>query len=179
MSWHATQLPAALVAGALAGARLDRVRAAVEALAWTRPGRIDRASYDVAPAEDAALHGVLAAAAREVTGVLLEVVTARALRFRPGDYALTRDDVVHEGRPVEVVLDLSPSAVEGAEVHWRHRGQVFFTMPCAPGTLAVVERGPTVLANHTYVSKRQPGARVVRLVALLRAAAGEPAKPIA
>jgi hypothetical protein len=30
--------------------------------------------------------------------------------------------------------------------------------------MALVERGPTILANHTYVSKRHSGACVVRLV---------------
>jgi hypothetical protein len=36
-----------------------------------------------------------------------------------------------------------------------------------PGSLSVVERGPTVTCNHTYVSKLQPTAQVIRLVALL------------
>jgi len=36
-----------------------------------------------------------------------------------------------------------------------------------PNSLAVVERGPTVTRNHTYVSKLQVGV-VVRLVLLLR-----------
>jgi hypothetical protein len=74
---------------------------------------------------------------------------------------------VHEDRPVEVVLDLSPAPAPGAEVHWRHRGQLFFAMPSAPGSLAIVERGPTVMCNHTYVSRRNEGASVVRLMMLL------------
>ena len=60
------------------------------------------------------------------------------------------------------------AAVPGAEVHYRRRGQVFFRAPCAPGSLAIVERGPTVSCNHTYVSKRHADASVVRLVLLLR-----------
>jgi hypothetical protein len=58
--------------------------------------------------------------------------------------------------------------VAGAEVHYRHRGQVFFTFPSTPGALALVERGPTVMCNHTYVSQRTPDASVVRLIVLLR-----------
>lgn len=69
---------------------------------------------------------------------------------------------------MELVLDLSPSSTPGAEVHWRHRGQLFFVMPSAPGSLAIVERGPTVMSNHTYVSRRHAGASVVRLTMLLR-----------
>jgi len=54
-------------------------------------------------------------------------------------------------------------------VHYRRRGQVFFRVPCTPGAVSIVERGPTVTCNHTYVSKLSPpGAEVLRLVVLLR-----------
>ena len=35
-------------------------------------------------------------------------------------------------------------------------------------SMSIVERGPTVTCNHTYVSKLHADAEVVRLVALLR-----------
>ena len=38
----------------------------------------------------------------------------------------------------------------------------------SPASVAVVERGPTVTCNHTYVSKLHAGVSVVRLVVLLR-----------
>ena len=76
---------------------------------------------------------------------------------------------MNDGRPIELVLDLSEATVPGAEVHWRHRGQVYFAMPSAPGSLAIAQRGPTVMSNYVYVSKRHASC-VVRLVALLRAA---------
>ena len=93
---------------------------------------------------------------------------ARLLRLLPGDYLLAHHDRILEGNPVEVTADLSPASVPGAEVHYRRRGQVYFRFPCVPGSVAVVERGPTVTCNHTYVSKLHAGASVVRLVVLLR-----------
>jgi hypothetical protein len=58
--------------------------------------------------------------------------------------------------------------VPGADVDYRRRGQAFFRAPSAPGSLSVVERGPTVTCNHTYVSKLHAAADVVRLIVLLR-----------
>jgi hypothetical protein len=69
---------------------------------------------------------------------------------------------------VELMLDVSAAAVPGAEVHYRRGGQVYFRAPSAPGAASIVERGPAVACHHTYVSKRHPGAEVVRLVLLLR-----------
>jgi hypothetical protein len=66
------------------------------------------------------------------------------------------------------VLDLSPASVPGAELHYRQRGKVYVRFPSRPGALCVVERGPTVTCNHTYVSKRHADASVVRLIMLLR-----------
>ena len=87
--------------------------------------------------------------------------------MRPGDYLLTRHDRVYDDRPIELVLDLSAAPLERADIHWRHRGQVFFALPSQPGALAIVERGPTVMSNHLYVSKRLTG-EAVRLQVLLR-----------
>ena len=68
------------------------------------------------------------------------------------------------------MADLSEAAVPGADVEYRRRGQVFFVAPSSPGSLAIVERGPTVTCNHTYVSRLHAGASIVRLVVLLREA---------
>jgi hypothetical protein len=88
------------------------------------------------------------------------------VRLVPGDYILAHHDRIHDDNPVEVTLDLSPAPVAGAEVHYRRRGQVFLRVPCAPGSLAIVERGVTITCNHTYVSKLMPDAIVIRLVVL-------------
>jgi hypothetical protein len=162
-------MPAVVVPSAIGPELAAEARARLERADYTRYALLDRGRYDEvkSPAERellAALTGVATA----VTGRSLEVARVRALRLGPGDYVLTRHDRVHDGRPVELVLDLSPASVPDAEVHYRHRGQVFFTFPSTPGALAMVERGPTVMSNHTYVSKLHAGASVVRLIVLLR-----------
>ena len=101
-------------------------------------------------------------------GRSLAVSEARMLRLVAGDYLLAHHDRVYDDFPVEVMFDLSPAPVPGAEVHYRRRGQAFFRAPCVPGSAAIIERGPTVTSNHTYISKLHAGAAVVRLIALLR-----------
>lgn len=129
---------------------------------------VDRGSYEHAPVDDTALLARLAALASKRTGRTLAVAEARLVRLSPGDYLLAHHDRVHDDHPIELVLDLSPASTPGAEVHYRRRGQVYFRTPSAPGSLSLVERGPTVTCNHTYVSKLHAGASVVRLIALLR-----------
>lgn len=137
-----------------------------ELAGFARYALVDRGSYEVAdvPAPRVALVERLASAR---IGRPLRAESARALRLRAGDYLLARHDHVHEGLPFEATLDVS-AAPAPAEVHYRRRGQVFFRVPSLPGALAIVERGPTVTCNHTYVTRRQPRAEVVRLVVLLR-----------
>jgi hypothetical protein len=132
--------------------------------AYTRYRRIDEASYEYA---EASVPEALVRIASEITDRTLRVIESRLMRLVPGDYTLAHHGYVAE-HAVELVLDVSPAVVPGAEVHYRRRGNVVFAMPSQPGALAVVERGPTITANHTYVSKRHRGAEVVRLVALLR-----------
>jgi hypothetical protein len=146
-----------------------QARARLERAGYRRYALLDRGSYEVrADPQEPALFGALIEIAARTTGRSLALAEARALRLGPGDYLLAHHDRIHDDHPVELVLDLSPSRVPGAEVHYRRRGQVYFRAPCAPGSLAIVERGPTVSCNHTYVSKRYPAASVVRLVMLLR-----------
>jgi hypothetical protein len=142
--------------------------AAVRArLAYTRYALLDRASYEHAAPDEPALVAALIARAERATSRSLALAEARALRLAPGDYILAHHDRLHAGHPVELVLDLSIAPVPGAEVHYRRRGQVYFRVPAIPHSLAIVERGPTVTCNHTYVSKRH-ATSVVRLVLLLR-----------
>jgi hypothetical protein len=171
-AWMASPLPAVTVPSAVGPALAAEVRARLAQSGYRRYRLVDRGSYDELrePAEPELLRA-LAGIASEVTARSLVPAESRVLRLDPGDYLLVRHDRVHDDRPVELVLDLSPAVVPGAEVHWRHRGQVFYALPSSPGALAIVERGPTVMCNHTYVSKRNAGASVVRLVVLLRDAA--------
>ena len=146
------------------------VRTRLEHTGYTRYALLDRGSYDVlhAPLEPA-LFAALIAVAKQVTGRSLVVGDTRALRLGAGDYALAHHDRVHDDHPVELMLDLSATTVPGAEVHYRQLGgRVFFTMASRPGSLSIVERGPAVVCNHTYLSKLHVGATAVRLVMLLR-----------
>ena len=145
------------------------LRRRFEQAGYARYGLLDRGSYDVLrdPAEPA-LIGRLVELARTQSGRALVATEARVLRLRPGDYLLAHHDPPRDGLPLELVLDLSPSGVPGAEVHYRRRGQVFFRVPTTPGALAIVERGPAITCNHTYVSKLHASAEVVRLMLLLR-----------
>lgn len=149
--------------------RASDVRTRLAKAGWTRWPLLDRGSYEYVDAPDAPeVIEAIVAIASEATGRALTLASSRAFRLAPGDYVLVRHDRVYDDRPVEVVVDLSRTPVEGAEVHYRHRGQVFFVVPSRPGAVAIVERGPTVMRNQTYVSKRWRDAEVVRLFALLR-----------
>jgi hypothetical protein len=130
---------------------------------------VDRGSYDIAhDVTEPALFELAVREATRITQRALYVVESRVLVLGAGDYLLAHHDRVHDGFPIEVMIDLSPAVVQGAEVHYRRRGQVFFQVPSAPGALSIVERGPSVTCNHTYISRRHLDARVVRLVLLLR-----------
>ena len=153
----------------VAGAALAaEIRARVAHAGYTRYALLDRGSYDVCAAPDEpAVLGALAALATKETGRTLHVAEVRVLRLRAGDYLLAHHDVLRADNPVEVMLDLSPRGVPGAEVHYRRRGQVFFACGGTPGAAAIVERGPSTSCNHTYVSRQYPDAEIVRLIALL------------
>lgn len=156
---------ASIVERALDARLANRVRSR----AYERYALVDRGSYEHAPFDDVADQTSVCALAAAELGHALRPIGARVLRLRPGDYLLARHDDVHaeiargdSRRRFELVLDLSPAAA-AAEIHYRRRGQVFFRVPCAPGTLAIVERTPAITCNHTYVSKLAD-TEVVRLV---------------
>ncbi|MDQ3368975.1 MAG: hypothetical protein M3680_26425 [Myxococcota bacterium] len=160
---------AVTVPDAIAPPAAAELRARLEQRGYERYALLDRGSYDHVPVvREPALADALARIASELTSRTLQVSAVRALRLGPGDYVLAHHDALHADHPVELTLDLSTAIVPGAEVHYRRRGGVYFCAPSAPGALAVVERGPTVACNHTYVSKLHATASVVRLVLLLR-----------
>jgi hypothetical protein len=143
----------------------DAFDCAMPNAAWQRYGKIDEASYDFADVELPITNAMIERAATQLDRKLA-VRTTRLLRLRAGDYLLAHHDRFHDDNPVELILDLSPTSVPGAEVHYRRRGNVFFRVPCVPRSLAIVERGPTVSCNHTYISKLVPDALVIRYVVL-------------
>ena len=130
---------------------------------WLPYRQLDHGRYDFAEVE---VPAALVALAATAVGRPLRVERGRVLRLRAGDYVLARHDRLRDDGPVEIVFDLSPRPAV-AEVVYTRRGRPFFQVPCERGTLAIVERGPTVSSYHTYVSKRDPAADVQRLVALL------------
>jgi len=148
----------------------DAVPPSPPAAHYTRYALLDRGSYDHAPFDDPELLTRLTTIARHAAGrPALTITDVRLVRLLRGDYLLAHHDSIHDDLPIEVIADLSPASVPGAEVHYRRRGQVFFRVPSTPGAVSIVERGPTVTCNHTYVSKlHPPGTEVVRLIALLR-----------
>lgn len=160
---------ATIVPDLVSATRAAELRDRFERAGYTRFRGFDRGSYDeLRELDEPELCADLTALAAKLTGRALVLGEARVLRFLPGDYLLSHHDRIHTDQPVEVVLELSPASVPGAEVHYRRRGQVYFRAPCVPGAMAVVERGPTVTCNHTYVSKLHADASVVRFVVLLR-----------
>ncbi len=134
-------------------------------LAYRRYALVDSGSYEYC--EDVAVPTALVTMASEITDRRLQVATARVLRLVPGDYVLARHDPLHDDHRVEVIADLSPAAVPGAEVRYLRRGQVVFRSPSQPGMASIVERDPATQCHHTYVSKLHVGAIVVRLVVQL------------
>ena len=152
-----------MIVGARTAVIVPEVACDVRLGPFTRYTLLDRGSYEFTDDVDAPFTE-LAAIASQHAGRELAITEARALKLVPGDYIFAHHDRLHENFPIELVLDLSPVAVN-ADIHYRRRGQVFFRVPCAPRSLAIVERGPAVTRNFCYVSKLQ-AAVVVRLVML-------------
>lgn len=142
----------------------DAVERVVVPDGWQHYRKIDEARYDFI--EEPAIPAGIVERAATLLERRLTIRQSRLIRLHAGDYILTHHDRFHDDNPVELTLDLSPSSVPGAEVHYRRRGAVFFRVPCVPRSLAIVERGPTVQCNHTYVSQLMPDAVVLRLIVL-------------
>lgn len=168
---------AVIVPDAIGAERAADVRARLERGGFHRYGLVDRGSYAwTDEVEEPALVAALAAIAAEVTGVLADVASVRALRLGAGDYVLAHHDpcaragagTSADDRLVELVLDVSAAATAGAEVHYRRHGQLFHRAPSQPGALSVVERDAAVTSHHTYVTKRNTTAGVTRLVVRLK-----------
>jgi hypothetical protein len=118
---------------------------------------------------DPALFEGLAVIAEHLAGASLEIMGLCWIQMVRGDYALIRDDRPTARRSLELTLDLSEAPVEGGgEVCYRHRGQLFFAVTPAPGSLAVVERGTTIERYTRYLTHRVADQGIVRLRLALR-----------
>lgn len=134
---------------------------------WERFREIDRGSYDVAPAPDEAVVWAAEIGARLTGRDGLRAIDAKVMRLVAGDYVLAHHDPIREQETVEVAIDVSPGIVDGAAIHYRRRGAVYFVFPSKPGSAAIVERSASITSNHTYLSKRLANPSVVRIVVLL------------
>ncbi|MGE0868420.1 MAG: hypothetical protein AB7P03_07660 [Kofleriaceae bacterium] len=159
---------AMIVPDAVAAIDAARLRTRFETIGYRRYALVDRGSYDVIENVAAEVPALVVERAAKLVGRPLEIEHARVIRLIAGDYVFAHHDRFHEGHPVELMLDLSSAIVPDAEVHYRRRGQVFFRFGSQPGAVSIVERGPTVACNHSYVSKRHDDASIVRLIVLLR-----------
>jgi hypothetical protein len=164
-SFRAATFPAVVIPAAITDEAAEQVRARL-AEQGLRPfylahrGRYAHSDTFVDPS----LEGRLLALAEHVTEARLERTKARVSRLIQGDYALTRDDDAPEGRSLELTLDLSlAGALGGGEVCYTHRGQLVFVVPQEPGSLSLVERGPTVRRYERYLGHRAGDREIVRL----------------
>jgi hypothetical protein len=135
-------------------------------VAFQRYTLVDRGSYGFA--DDVPEPPGIVALASELTERTLRPISSRLIRLEPGDYVLAHHDPMHDDHQVEVIVDLSPVAVPGAEVRYRRgRGAVFFVVPSMPRAASIVERDPTTQAYYTYISKLRTDAVVLRHVVRL------------
>jgi len=164
-----TARTAVIVPDAIGSGAAADLRERFERTGYTRYALVDRGSYDeLRDPSEPETYAALIALASEATGRTLELAEARVLRLVPGDYLLAHHDHVHDELHVELILDLSPAIVSGADVHYRRHGDVTFQVPSRPCALSIVARASSVTCNHTYVSRLHTDACVVRLALLLR-----------
>jgi hypothetical protein len=161
----AVLLPDAISAPARAAIRSHLAEAGLQPFDLAHQGRY---AFNDTWAEPTLFEG-LTAIAEHIAGASLEITRACWIQMVRGDYALIRDDKTPPDRSLELTLDLSAApALDGGEVCYRHRGQLFFAVKPAPGTLALIERGPTIERYTRYLTHRSSEAVVVRLRLALR-----------
>lgn len=159
-------LPFVEVPQAVSPGLARQLREMASAARYERFDLAHRGRYERAGEGDAALLASLAAAASFIAGTAHAPMHATWLKMRRGDYALLRDDVPPHAA-LELVLDVSERAVGEGQVLYTHRGQTFFAMTQAPGTMALVARGPTVQRYVRYLNHRTSDAVLFRLVLAL------------
>jgi len=162
-AFHSAPIPAVVIPDVLSPAAARPIRDAILAADFTPFDLAPRGRYAFLDgARDAAFEGALVAVAETIVARRLRVARSRWTRLVHGDYALLRDDR-DEDPSVELTLDVSERASGGAEICYCHRGRLVFAAPQIPGTLTVVERGPSIRRYERYLSRRVGDAEVVRL----------------
>lgn len=168
-AYRAAPIGAVIVPGAVTAALAGGLREELRSAGFTPWFVADRGRYAVNDGvEVPELFDSLRALAAHLAGEALEISGSRFLLLRRGDYALRKDDQVPEERSLELTLDLSERPTGAAEVIYTHRGEPFFVVPQAPGSVALVERAPTVRRYDRYLGHRVGEAEVIRLRLALR-----------
>jgi hypothetical protein len=161
-------LPHVEVPGAVSPALAARIRESLAPLPFERFDLAPRGRYErCAAPPDAELAATLTEVASFVAGRPLAIVGAAWIRARRGSYALIRDDEPPPGAEAELALDISERALGEGQLFYTHRGQPYFVATQAPGSLALVARGPTVRRYLRYITHRAGDATVLRLVLAL------------
>lgn len=156
-----------VVSVALAGAvRESLATSRFEAFDLAPAGRYERCSEPPSPE----LSATLVEVASFLAARPLAPISATWIRARHRSYALLAGDKVAEGTVAELVLDISERSINEGQLIYTHRGQPYFAATQAPGSLALVARGPTVQRYLRYVTHRAGDATLLRLILLLGAA---------
>lgn len=162
-------IPSVVLPGALSEPTTAAIREQVVEAGFQPFWVADRGRYEMNDTLEAPeLFDSLREIAEHLAGAHFTVELARWLRLRRGSYALLRDDAAQTERHLELTLDLSAGSCGEAEVIYTHRGQIFFAAPQQPGTMTLVERGPTVRRYDRYLTHRVGDAEIVRLRMALR-----------
>ena len=162
-AFRSAPIPAVVIPNVISPAAAEPLRDAVLSAPFTRFDLAPRGRYaflDAAP--NPALEGALLAIAEPIVERRLEVASSRWSRLVHGDYALLRDDRADKPS-VELTLDISERASGGAEICYCHRGRLVFAAPQIPGSLTIVERGPSIRRYERYLSRHVGDAEIVRL----------------
>jgi hypothetical protein len=145
-----------------------RLRFAFETNGYQRYRLLDRGRYQFIETSFLQEMSPMIALASTVTKRSVTCVSTRVIRLKAGDFLLAHHDQFDQDLPIELTVDISQHAVPDADIVYRRRGQAFFSLPARPLCAAVVERGPAVNCHHSYISKRNLDAEIVRIVMKLR-----------
>lgn len=166
LAYREAVLPAVTIDGGISEVAFDELRVAAKTLVAEPFDVADRGHYGLCrePLPERPLAELIELAER-CTGTSLACVEQRWTWLRRGDYSLRRDDVLRlpAGRKhVDVTIDLSDAACPEAQVVFTHREQACFSVPQAPGAIAIVALGPTVGRYDRYLTHRVGDHVVVR-----------------
>jgi hypothetical protein len=168
----------ALVGAVVVDQALDRqalvpIRGRIDAADFVPYRRLHHGSFErLRPVREPELIAAVVAIAEAVTGASLALMANECLRLRHGDYVLASEATADAGDPgptslasrwIEVTADLSSGSSGEAQVVYARRGEHFFAAPQLSGSVAIVERQPTIARYDRYLNHRVADRVVHRL----------------